>query len=97
MESNRTSDVLDSEVMTQSRWRNRLDSIRSTSMNKVSSMRSTMRGSVSKTQNHLRTHPGPWVASAIGAGFGVGLLGRLLMHRKIHRGMPEVIVISGAC
>lgn len=95
MESNRF--VMPSEsggqhesVLTQSRWRERLDTIRSKSMSQV-------RGSVSKTQNHLRTHPGPWVASAVGAGFGLGLFGRLLMHRKMHRGMPEVIVISGAC
>lgn len=75
----------------------RLVSIKSRGMSKVSSIRDRVRGSVSKTRNHLRTHPGPWVASAAGAGFGVGLLGRLLLHRKLHRGMPEVIVISGAC
>ncbi len=97
MESNRTSDVLSSEVITQSGWKGKLDRFKSRGMSTVSSMRSTMRGSVSKTQNHLRTHPGPWVASAVGAGFGVGLLGRLLMHRKVDRGMPEVIVISGVC
>lgn len=97
MESNRTSDVLSPEVMTESRWKDKLDTIKSRGMSKVSSMRGTIRGSVSKTQHHLRAHPGPWVASAVGAGFGVGLLGRLLMHRKVHRGMPEVIVISGVC
>ena len=97
MESNRTSDVLSSEVLPQPRWKEKVGSMRSRGMSKIPSMRSTMRGSVSKTQNHLRTHPGPWVASAVGAGFGVGLLGRLLLHRKVHRGMPEVIVISGAC
>ena len=65
--------------------------------NRTSDMlRQSVRRSISKTQHHLRTHPGPWVASAVGAGFGVGLLGRLLMYRKAHRAMPEVIVISGA-
>jgi ElaB/YqjD/DUF883 family membrane-anchored ribosome-binding protein len=103
MDSNRTSDVLTSDRfvmpseasgqhesgMTQSRWKEKLDAA-------TSHMRDGVRGSISKTQHHLRTHPGPWVASAVGAGFGVGLLGRLLMHRRAHRAMPEVIVISGA-
>ena len=65
------------------------EGLKSRSVNKV-------RGAVSRTRNHLRTHPGPWVASAVGAGFGVGLLGRLLMHRRMSRGMPEVIVLSPA-
>jgi ElaB/YqjD/DUF883 family membrane-anchored ribosome-binding protein len=95
MESNRF--VMPSESggqhesgLTRSRWKDKLDTVKSRSMSRV-------RGSVSKTQNHLRSHPGPWVASAVGVGFGAGLLGRLLMHRRMHRGMPEVIVISGAC
>jgi hypothetical protein len=62
----------------------------------TSRMRDGVRGSMSKTQSHLRAHPGRWLASAIGAGFGAGLLGRMLMDRKAHRAMPEVIVISGA-
>ena len=104
MENNRTSRVLTSDRftmpsaasgqhesgLTQSPWKERLDTVRSR-------VRDGVRGPVSKTENHLRTHPGPWVASAVGAGFGVGLLGRLLlMRRKTHRAMPEVIVISGA-
>ena len=103
MENNRTSRVLTSDRftmpsaasgqhesgLTQSRWKEKLDTV-------TSRVRAGVRGSMSKTQSHLRTHPGPWVASAVGAGFGVGLLGRLLLRRKTHRAMPEVIVISGA-
>lgn len=106
--------------LTRSGWREKLDTIKSHSMNRISSvrhtvsdrvssiapvaqrqmdsMRSGLRGSMAKAQTHLRTNPAKWAGAAVGAGFGVGLLGRLMLHRsQIRSAMPEVIVLNAAC
>ena len=88
-------------------WRERLDTIRSRGVSKlgavrssamthVGSMRSGVARSVSSTEHHLRTHAGLWAGAAAGAGFTLGILGRLMLYRK-QRAMPDVIVISGTC
>ena len=93
--------------LTRPAWRDKLDTIRSRGKSKIGALRSTamtrvgsVRGSVTKsvssTQHHLRTHPGLWAGAAAGAGFTLGILGRLMLYRKEHS-MPDVIVISGAC
>ena len=78
-----------------SRSMSTMHDVKSGSMSKVSSMRGSVTGSMNKTEHHLRTHPAMWAGAAMGAGFTLGLLGRLALWRK-QRGMPDVIVISGA-
>ena len=77
-------------------WRERFDTIRARGKSRIGSLRSGVTKSVSNTQHHLRTHAGLWAGAAAGAGFTLGILGRLMLYRK-QRSMPEVIVISGAC
>ena len=83
--------------LTRSGWREKLDTIKSRGAGKISSVRSSVRGSAMRAQNNLRSNPAKWAGAAVGAGFGVGLLGRLMLHRAQHRSMPEVIVISPVC
>ena len=78
-----------------SRSISKLDDVKSLSSRKISSMRGSVTGSMSRTEHHLRTHPTMWAGAAMGAGFTLGLLGRLALWRKQHE-MPDVIVISGA-
>ena len=63
----------------------------------VDTVRSGIRGSMMKVQNNLRMNPAKWAGIAMGAGFTAGLLGRIKLHRSLHRSMPEVLVISAAC
>ena len=72
----------------------KLNDVKSLSKRKMSTMRGSVTGSVNKTQHHLRTHPTIWAGAAMGAGFTLGILGRLALWRK-QRELPDVIVISG--
>ena len=83
--------------LTRSGWRDKLETIKSRGTGSISSVRTGVRGSVAKVKNNLRSNPAKWAGAAVGAGFGVGLIGRLMLHRAQHRSMPEVIVISAAC
>lgn len=63
----------------------------------VRTMRSRARSTMMKAQNHLRRNPAKWTGIAMGAGFTAGLLGRIKLHRSLHRSMPEVLVLSAEC
>jgi hypothetical protein len=45
--------------------------------------------------DNLRNHPAKWTGIALGAGFGVGLISRILLER-VNRPLPKVIVLSRA-
>ena len=94
--------------LTHSSWREKLDTMKNRSMEtlnsargsvatRISSVKPAARRQISRVQTNLRSHPGTWTGAAVGAGFAVGLMGRLLLDRSQRRSMPEVIVISGAC
>lgn len=87
---------LPSEVTRGSGWRQKLGTVRTAGKSRIKSVRGGVTRSVSSTQNHLRTHPGLWASAAAGAGFTLGIIGRLMLYRK-QRSMPDVIVISAAC
>jgi hypothetical protein len=50
----------------------------------------------SGVQQQLRAKPAMWAAVAAGAGFGVGMLGRL-MRRRMHRDVIPTLIIVEAC
>jgi hypothetical protein len=87
--------------LTRPSWREGLASIRSRGTARLMSTRDRVRsglsGSIEKGQTHVRSHAAAYAGAAMGAGFALGLLGRLALWRKTHRSLPEVIVISEAC
>ncbi len=75
----------------------RVSSLKPVAHRQIDSVRSGVRRTMSRTNGHLRSNPGKWAGAAIGAGFGLGILGRLMLHRAQNRQMPEVIILSAAC
>lgn len=49
-----------------------------------------------KATSSIRTNPARWAGIAVGAGLGIGLIGRFLKHRARDRRMPAVVIIE-AC
>ena len=54
---------------------------------------------VAGVQASMRDKPMMWAGVAAGAGFGIGLIGRLLDHRRHqhHRLTPQLVVIETGC
>jgi ElaB/YqjD/DUF883 family membrane-anchored ribosome-binding protein len=48
-------------------------------------------------KSSLGANPAKWAGIAVGAGLGVGLIGRFLHQRAHHRRMPAVVIIEAAC
>ena len=62
------------------------------------SMRDGARTQVTKMNDSMKTSPMKWAGIAAGAGFALGLSGRLMRSRmKSRRMMPNLIIIEGAC
>lgn len=53
---------------------------------------------VDKAQASMRTNPMLWAGVAAGAGFGLGLIGRIAQWRhKQHGRMPDLVIIESGC
>jgi hypothetical protein len=50
----------------------------------------------SGVQQKLRAKPAMWAGVAAGAGFGLGMMGRLMRHR-MHRDVMPTLIIVEAC
>jgi ElaB/YqjD/DUF883 family membrane-anchored ribosome-binding protein len=84
-------------------------SVRDEAMHKVDDMRrSTAIGTervrrgaqrtLANANQSMRTSPMKWVGVAAGAGFGLGLMGRLLDHRRHHQlRSPQLVIIETEC
>ena len=54
-----------------------------------------MNAKLEKVLTSMRARPVKWIGIAAGAGFGIGLLGRILEDaRARHRGVPELLIID---
>ncbi|HEX2831715.1 MAG TPA: hypothetical protein VHW00_01795 [Thermoanaerobaculia bacterium] len=62
------------------------------------SLRSQTSTRVSDVQTSMRNSPMKWAGIAAGAGFGLGMIGRIVQWRnKHHRAMPTLVVIERSC
>lgn len=64
---------------------------------RVGSLRSRTSTRAAETGAHMRNHVSMWAGVAAGAGLGIGLLGRILMHRSKHRMTPQLVIIETSC
>ena len=63
-----------------------------------SSMRDGARTQVTKMNDSMKVNPMMWAGIAAGAGFGLGLIGRIAHWRNKHRRMmPDLVIIQSGC
>ena len=61
-------------------------------------MRDGAKSQVSRVQDSMRTAPMLWAGVAAGAGFGLGLLGRIASWRSRQKHMqPSLVIIESSC
>jgi hypothetical protein len=75
----------------------RVSSIKPMAQTRMTAMRNGMSLQMSKLQMQLRANPTKWAGIAAGAGFGLGLMGRIMRHRAAHASIPHLVVIETAC
>lgn len=62
------------------------------------SLRDGAKSQVTKVNGSMRTNPMLWAGIAAGAGFGLGLIGRVAHWRNKHRyAMPDLVIIESSC
>ena len=62
------------------------------------SMRDGAKSQVTKVEGSMRTNPMLWAGVAAGAGFGLGLIGRIAQWRSKQRNrMPDLVIIEAGC
>jgi hypothetical protein len=67
-------------------------------MDTIRLAREEMDGQLTKMNASMRVNPMKWAGIAAGAGFGLGLIGRILHKRSHHRHhLPPQLVIIDAC
>ncbi len=96
-------------VPERSGMRGRLDTLKSRGVAKVhdlqsslmtakSSMRDGAKSQVAKMQGSMRTNPMKWAGIAAGAGFGLGMIGRIAQVRAKRRNhMPTLVIVEAGC
>ncbi|HEX8412135.1 MAG TPA: hypothetical protein VF883_25015 [Thermoanaerobaculia bacterium] len=63
-----------------------------------SNMRDGAKSQVTKMEGSMRMNPMLWAGVAAGAGFGLGLIGRIAQWRSKQRHyMPELVIIERGC
>lgn len=89
--------------------RGRLDTLKSGAVSRVHDLRrdvsesrvavrDSARTQVTKVQTSMRTSPMLWAGVAAGAGFALGLIGRVAQWRSKQRhAMPDIIIIEASC
>jgi ElaB/YqjD/DUF883 family membrane-anchored ribosome-binding protein len=59
------------------------------------SMRNGVDDRMTRMQSSMQTSPMKWAGIAAGAGFAIGMIGRLVERRnKEHRHMPQLVIIE---
>lgn len=81
-------------------WRDKINAVGSTARTKVMEANDRVRGRLTETRGRvlgsLRSKTVAWAGIAAGAGFGLGLMTRMIRYRMKSRSLPEVVVIE-AC
>lgn len=75
----------------------RMNSMRSGMKMKADELQREMKTRVSGLEMQLKANPTKWAGIAAGAGFGLGLIGRIMRHRSHRAAIPRIVVIEGAC
>jgi len=77
----------------------KIDHLKSLGREKVSAIRPRIDEGVMRANTALRSNPAKWAGIAAGAGFALGLGGRLLRRRARlhHRVSPQLVIIESAC
>lgn len=73
----------------------KVSGIKPMAMERVSSMRDGVRGRMRKMDSELRSSPGKWAGIAAGAGFILGMSGRMMRSRSSTKQLPNILVIEG--
>lgn len=74
----------------------RVSSIKPMAQERVSRVRNGMKLQVDKLQMQVRSNPTKWAGIAAGAGFGLGLIGRIMRHRASHGSIPRLVIIESS-
>ena len=64
---------------------------------RVTSVRAQTSTRAAETGAHMRNHVSMWTGIAAGAGLGIAVVGRMLMHRSKHRMSPQLVIIETSC
>ena len=90
-------------------FRGKLDTLKSRGVSKVHDVQSSLSNvkvsvregvsdQMTRTQTSMKTKPMLWAGVAAGAGFALGLAGRIADSRRSRRRMyPDVVIIDATC
>jgi len=75
----------------------KIDHLKSLGREKVSAVRPRIAEGVTRANWALRSNPAKWAGIAAGAGFALGLGGRILRRRARTHRVPQLVIIESAC
>ena len=64
-------------------------------VDKVYRVKSRGTQSFDSMKRGIRSNPTKWAGIAAGAGFGLGLIGRIMRHRAGHDSIPHIVIVEG--